>query len=408
MSFGVHAQGIPCFGDTSNGEFSLSVEVVADNIGPVTSILGETTDLTGYKAYRLYLNTEGPTDKLSAVYGDSDRPLTISSTSDFFQQENYGGVVPTTPFYPLLFNDFPDLAYDSWVTIGIDQQPQSGQSEVSYIEDDDLPLSNSFEMNGGAIEMNTTTGGAWYITDAELYSNGDAGADHKVLLAQLTTQGSISGQLALQVFRDGEANSENCIRPYLSFQSHGCMDATACNYVPSAIFDDGTCDFCSCPDSVQFLTASFPSDSVPGYSLEVDLIANHDTTGVATDIFGNPDPLAGMKTYRMYLKVDNPATTILAAYGNDSEPLDISSTEPFFQSVLGQLVATDINPALFPTYPDVAYDSWVTIGGNKFPPLTPKVRATMWSMRQEIGPTPSMLGEACMPTRLSEVSGRLS
>ena len=40
MSFGVHAQGIPCFGDTSNGEFSLSVEVVADNIGPVTSILG--------------------------------------------------------------------------------------------------------------------------------------------------------------------------------------------------------------------------------------------------------------------------------------------------------------------------------------------------------------------------------
>ena len=106
MSFGVHAQGIPCFGDTSNGEFSLSVEVVADNIGPVTSILGETTDLTGYKAYRLYLNTEGPTDKLSAVYGDSDRPLTISSTSDFFQQENYGGVavsythltLPTTPY----------------------------------------------------------------------------------------------------------------------------------------------------------------------------------------------------------------------------------------------------------------------------------------------------------------------
>ena len=372
MSFDAQAQGIPCFGDTSNGEFFLSVEVVADNIGPVTSITGETTDLTGYKAYRLFLNTEGSTDKLSAVYGDSDRPLTISSSSDFFQQEPYGGSVPTTSYYPLLFNDFPDLAYDSWVTIGIDQQPQSGESEVSYIEDDDLPLSISFETDGGAIEMNTTTGGAWYITDAELYSNGDAGADQKVLLAQLTTQGSISGQLALQVFRDGEANSENCIRPYLSFQSHGCMDATACNYAPTAIFDDGTCDFCSCPDSAQVLTASFPSDSVPGYSLEVDLIANHDTTGVTTDIFGNPDPLAGMKTYRMFLKVNNPATTVLAAYGNDSEPLDISSTEPFFQSVLGQLVATDINPALFPNYPDVEYDSWVTIGAEQIPTAYPE------------------------------------
>ena len=58
MSFDAQAQGIPCFGDTSNGEFFLSVEVVADNIGPVTSITGETTDLTGYKAYRLFLNTE--------------------------------------------------------------------------------------------------------------------------------------------------------------------------------------------------------------------------------------------------------------------------------------------------------------------------------------------------------------
>ena len=153
----------------------------------------------------------------------------------------------------------------------------------------------------------------------------------------------------------------------------------------------------------QVLTASFLSDSVPGYSLEVDLIANHDTTGVATDIFGNPT-LWPDENHRMHRC--NPATTVLAAYGNDSELLDISSTEPFFQSVLGQLVATDINPALFPTYPDVAYDSWVTIGAEQFPPRLPRrFAAAMWSMRQEIGPTPSMLGEACMPTRPSEVSG---
>ena len=73
-------------------------------------------------------------------------------------------------------------------------------------------------------------------------------------------------------------------------RAQGCMDDTACNFAPTAIFDDGSCEFCSCLDSVQVLTASFPSDIIPGYSLEIELIADHDTTGITTNILGTPDP----------------------------------------------------------------------------------------------------------------------
>ena len=45
----------------------------AENIGEIADFQGNVTDLTDYNTYRIYLNTEGPLDKLSAVYGDNSR-----------------------------------------------------------------------------------------------------------------------------------------------------------------------------------------------------------------------------------------------------------------------------------------------------------------------------------------------
>ena len=219
----------------------------------------------------------------------------------------------------VLFPTFPEILYDSYLTIGIDQahDPLAGQSAISIVEDAAAPFAATFG-SGGNILVNTNVGGAWYIDDADLYTNGDAGAEQKVLVAQLTTQGEITGDLAMQIFRDGEANSENCIRPYLSFQSHGCTNASACNYAPTAIIDGSACDFCSCPDSVQVLSANFPRRIQ--YSLEVDIIADHDTTDITTNFLGAVDPLSGMKTYRLYAKVDNPGTKVNACYGTPDQP----------------------------------------------------------------------------------------
>jgi hypothetical protein len=369
-------QGIPCNGEESNGNFSLSVELFAENIGEIADFQGNVTDLTGYNTYRIYLNTEGPLDKLSAVYGDDSRPLSISSTQPFRQTPLFAGAsnALVNVNNPVLFSTFPEILFDSYLTIGIDQaaDPLAGQSTISIVEDAASPFAATFG-SGGNILVNTSVGGAWYIDDADLYTNGDAGADGQVLIAQLTTQGSISGQMALQVFRNGEANSENCIRPYLSFQSHGCTDPNACNYEPTAILSDGSCNFCSCPDSTLVLTASFPSDSIPEYAIEVEVIADHDTTGITANLLGTVNPLSGMKTYRLYAKVDDPETRILAGYGTDTEVLNISTTTSFYQAVLGAATPSSISSWLFDLYPyeDIEYDSWITIGIDRSPSLMP-------------------------------------
>ena len=369
-------QGVPCNGEESNGDFFLSVELYAQDIGAVIDVQGNVTNLSSYNTYRIYLNTEGPLDKLSAVYGDDTRPLSIATTQSFYQTPLFTGSANAlvNVINPLLFPTFPDLQYDSWLTIGIDQahDPTVSESQISLIEDVTSPFATMFSF-GGDILINSTVGGVWYINDVDLYTNGDAGPEGKVLVAQLTTQGEIEGMLSMQVFRDGEANSENCIRPYLSFQSHGCTDPNACNYEPSAILSDGSCNFCSCPDSTQVLTASFPSDSIPAYSIEVDLIADHDTTGISTNILGILDPLSGMKTYRVYAKVDDPNTRVLAGYGDIINPLDISTTTSFYQALLGGTTPSNITPSIFsiPGYADLAYDSWVTIGIDRSPTFMP-------------------------------------
>ena len=361
--------------DSTAGGFSISVERIAEDIGVIEGNSG-TTDLSGYSTYRVYLNCETAQDKLSAIEGNNNRPLSIETTTSFFQTSLFSGSnnVLANAISPVLYDLYPDVVYDSWLTIGIQQSADAsaGEVEVQLTEDNSFPLSTDFA-NGNNVNVNSIAGATWYITDSDLYTNGLAGGDLKVLIAQLTTDGEISGQFGMQVFRNGVSDTENCARPYLSFASHGCMETSACNYDPTAIFDNGTCDFCACPDSVQVLSSSFPSDSVPGLSLECEIIANHDTTGITTDLLGNSDPLAGMKTYRVYAKVDDPTTIVNAGFGGTAAPLSITSTEPFYQSPLGNSTPSNISAGLWSidTYKESQYDSWVTIGIDRTPSQMP-------------------------------------
>ena len=52
------------------------------------------------------------------------------------------------------------------------------------------------------MDISSPIGGGWYILPSS--TNGIAGDDQRVLLAQLTTDGEISGQLYIQVFPNGE------------------------------------------------------------------------------------------------------------------------------------------------------------------------------------------------------------
>ena len=228
-------------GDGGQNGFGLSVEEHA-----VGGIAGMTT-------YRLYVTTPGPTDFVSAVAGDELNPSYLRTSTSFYQDENGG--LTAGAINPLLFDFFPSSAYDSWLTIGIDQAPAAGDDSVQ-----DVTLAaaagdtwaDDFEA-GGNLELNSFFGGSWFTTN--LVSNGVAGDDNRVLIAQLTTDGTLTGQLYVQVFPNGVGADAEYLTLSFGAPSCGCTDDSlaedetyaACNYNEDATYDDGSCTYSEDP-----------------------------------------------------------------------------------------------------------------------------------------------------------------
>ena len=120
----------------------------------------------------------------------------------------------------------------------------------------------------------------------------------------------------------------------------GCNDVNACNYNENATENDGTCDYCSCSDA-----------GTDGYGLEVELVTEH-TEG----------ELAGMSTYRLYVTTPHNDDFLSAAFGDEEEPLNVGTTTSFYQHIYGSVLGSDMIPDIYPNFPELEYDSWVTIG----------------------------------------------
>lgn len=104
--------------------------------------------------------------------------------------------------------------------------------------------------------------------------------------------------------------------------------------------------------ALAFGVVSMAQAQLVGYS--VVEIADHDTTGIAS--------LAGMKTYRVYADMTNPDDKVSAVYGDETAPLSLTSSDGFFNSSFGDDLAQNINVLFFSAFPEVEYDSWLTIG----------------------------------------------
>ncbi len=355
-----------CTGSGDPEAFSIRIDTVFTDIGEV--IGGFTTyDLTGYNTYRLYLVCSAENDLLQAVSGDVNAPTSITTTTSFWQESNLGGATEST-INPLLFASFPELEYDSFVSIGLQSAAVTGNGETATTIQEDpltLPLSGAFEA-GQDLVFDSPTGSIWFIADAEASSNAMAGGDLEVMFAQVTTDGTLDGEVLFQVYQNGLQDANTCIRPYLQvnpLNQSGCTDETACNYDPTAFVEDGSCDFCSCPDTLDNQTLSFADDSLGTYFLEWEIYADHDTTEIAE--------LAGMRTYRMYLRTASALDTVSAIFGNSIDPLSIQTTTSFYHNGSGGPTPSAINPILYDFVDALPYDSWGTIGIESSPDQPP-------------------------------------
>jgi len=135
---------------------------------------------------RIYANFTAATDELDAVFGDSQDSLSISSSGGFYQ--NVLGGATSLSINPALIPLFPSLAFDSWVTIGLEDMTGNNMLTIGIDYTD-------FEAGGNIM----TDNGSWFATpdDPQVL----AGADLRVMVGQFTMYGidsHVSGVLNLQ------------------------------------------------------------------------------------------------------------------------------------------------------------------------------------------------------------------
>jgi hypothetical protein len=178
-----------------SAQFShLEVESV-DNKGVVS---GDT--------YRIYAVMENEGDVIDAVFGEAGKPLFIRSTKEFYQHPKGGEMASQVQRFDVE-NDAV-LAFDSWVTIGLEDNYMNSLTGF-------LMEFTDFE-DGKALE---TDNGAWFVTPDKRQAL--APSDKRILLAQLTSSGKISGMLNIHGRTKGVTNLDGIVEGAELIQAEG-------------------------------------------------------------------------------------------------------------------------------------------------------------------------------------------
>jgi len=154
----------------------LQLTGVSIEVAPITGVLRTATSPLPLSAvcYRIYATFSSPNAQVVGVFGAPDEgPLRLEATDGFYNDPMGGNTASNRPCDPN--GNFPELAFDSFVTVGGDCSGNSLEQAVG------LEFS-AFNSGGGLDDDN----GIVVLTPDE--PQGFAGADGRVLIAQLTSR----------------------------------------------------------------------------------------------------------------------------------------------------------------------------------------------------------------------------
>lgn len=212
------------------------------NIDPFTSFVGPCLQLDTHKVhidgplagmvtYRLYFHPVDHEDITVAVQGDGVNPLVVESTDSFYQHPL--GSPVATAISTLLYPSFPELQYDSWVTISYSPEDGLPEQQITTFASNENPWVSTFE-GGGSIVMNTISGGLWGIQFGGIGTMGLADSVGRTLVGQFTTAGAPSATMNVGLHVDSPSGNEL----YQGLSTQSCTQSDLCTY-PDA---QGNCD----------------------------------------------------------------------------------------------------------------------------------------------------------------------
>lgn len=230
-------------------------EVIVHPSTPYATPNGDLS-LEGYTTYRIYATVENTDtlfvdlgdmevdtilpDYVSAVFGENAQITTVQTEGTMWQSV-FGGALAGN-INPAFYPADESLIYDSWLTIGqTDQESPSGSVTAIGGNDDDDDFQSTFESTGG-FELSGVSGGLWFTLNDEA-GLGSPNEDGRILLAQFTTDGCVSGTFWIQCFINGIGTNANIDSFDFSTCGSilGCTDATALNFNAEATTDNNSC-----------------------------------------------------------------------------------------------------------------------------------------------------------------------
>ncbi len=242
----------------------------------------------------VYAQFSEPDDHLVAVSGTASSPLEVSVTGGEFYQHPFGS--DTAPFAHLLVL-FPDLAWDTFVTIGIESNPGGDNTFM-------MPPWPGFEPS-----TLTTTDSGWFITPSD--TQGAPDDDGRVLLGRFTYDGTaINGRMLVQ-FITGGVHMQAAVGFCHGNQAGPCIegDLDGNNLVTiddflALLADWGPCK--GCP-------ADIDGDGEVGINDFLTLLGNWTTfsvvpTGAGVDADLNRDGVVNVADLLILLQCQGPAT----------------------------------------------------------------------------------------------------
>ena len=223
----------------------------------------------GFTTYRIYASMADGTDAMTAAFAATNDLLTMGSDSDDMWNTAFGGV--TGPDINAAFLGlFPEIAYDSMVTIGRENSATPGGAITAVVANPADAFINTLgpaAVSGADLVL---TDGTWFTTPDQINALG-TGPDFRVLLGQVTCSGDVEYQLNVQLNDGGIGGpvlqyiwNQDAVDPMPSGDDQivecslqypadttcggsapvdGCTDDTACNYNMAANNDDGSCVF---------------------------------------------------------------------------------------------------------------------------------------------------------------------